>query len=68
MKELRESRGISPAQLARKMGVSLTSVYRYETGDRHLTAEKVEQVARALGVEPGELFAASPLVGASPRP
>jgi transcriptional regulator with XRE-family HTH domain len=65
MREIREAKGVSAEELARKMGVSSVTIYRYEQGNRAMTADKIAEAADALNVEPGALFQA-PLVGASP--
>ena len=63
IKELREERNLTQEDLAHRLNTHPQSVWRYEAGTRSLTAEKIEEIARVLGVEPGVLFE-DPLVGA----
>jgi transcriptional regulator with XRE-family HTH domain len=56
IKELREERNLTQEDLARRLNTHPHSIWRYEAGTRSLTAEKIEDIARVLGVEPGELF------------
>ena len=56
IRELREERGLSQDELARRLGVHPQSLWRYEHGERNLSASKIKEVATALNVEPGELF------------
>jgi len=56
IKELREEQNLTQEDLARRMKTHPQSVWRYEAGTRVPNAPKIEEIARALGVEPGELF------------
>jgi transcriptional regulator with XRE-family HTH domain len=42
--------------LAERVGRDPSYVARIETGQRHATVETLQRIARALGVEVGELF------------
>ena len=54
IRELRERRGISQSELARRMGVKHPSVVQWETGKA--MPAKLPKLAEVLGVEIGELF------------
>ena len=59
-------RGWTQEQLARKAGIRQATVSDLETGrDRRIGLDIVDKLARALGVEPGELFERAPR---HPRP
>src|SRR5215208_1554379 len=49
--ELRTLRGWSQEQLALRSGVPGPSVTRFETGERLITADAAEKMARSLGVD-----------------
>ena len=53
---LRSSQGQSQADLARRAGVSQSSVARLEAGERSVTVGTLESIALGLGVEAGELL------------
>jgi len=55
--ELREQRGLTQADLARKMRVQLRQAQRYEAG-ANLTIVTLVRLARALEVAPSDLFVA----------
>lgn len=57
LRDLRESRGLSRARLARVSGVGLASVNHIETGVQMPTDSTLQLLAAALGVEYGELHA-----------
>jgi transcriptional regulator with XRE-family HTH domain len=56
VREARERRGMSMADLARAAGLSPGAVSRIEHGERSPGAETVSRLARALGVEAGNLM------------
>lgn len=57
IKRYRESKGLSPADLARKSGTSPANISRYESGTvENPSAEVVAKIAKGLGVSPGELL------------
>ena len=57
LKQSRESKGISQAELARKIGVSRAAVTRYESGERkEIAAPIVIAICDVLGVPPAEMF------------
>ena len=47
----------SYAALAEKIGISESTVYRLITGEQSATLARVEQIMRALGKSPHEVFA-----------
>lgn len=53
----REAKGLSQAELAKKLGVSAGTVGGWENGDHGIRIGRLTQVAKALGVEVGELLA-----------
>lgn len=50
IRELRESRGLSPVQLAAKLDVSLATIYNWETGKYEPRASQLRRVAKEFGV------------------
>ena len=47
---LRKKAGITQTQLAKRVGISLNSVQRYEKNERQPSVESLFQIANALGV------------------
>jgi transcriptional regulator with XRE-family HTH domain len=56
MKRYRLLLGLSQAQLAEKAGISVGYVGEVEMGRKFPSAEKLENIARALGVKPYRLL------------
>ncbi len=56
IKSLRESIFLSQEDLAEKLGVHRNTLARIENGNNFVSAETLEKLAKALGVEPTELF------------
>lgn len=56
LKTLRENKGLSVKALADKVGVTITSIYRYEQGKRIPTLPIARRIATALGVTVDELI------------
>ena len=50
IKELREARGMSPVQLAATLGVSLATVYNWESGKFEPRASQLRALARVFEV------------------
>lgn len=48
--EIRKDRGLSQLEVAEKIGLSQNSYSRIERGVTRLSVEKIEQIAKALGV------------------
>jgi len=63
LKMLREARGLTQEALGELIGMTHTAIQRLESGNRGLTEERVWQLAKALDVHPGELFAPLPATG-----
>ena len=56
IRELRTEKGLSQADLARKLGVSPVTVYRWEGGTRVISLTMLGQVATVLDAELSEFF------------
>jgi transcriptional regulator with XRE-family HTH domain len=56
IRQLREARGLSQAALAKKARISRITLLRVENATQDLTTEKLERIARALGVRVRDLF------------
>jgi len=57
LKELREARGWSQLELGEHAGVRQATISEMETGlTRRVSLEVLDRLARALGVQPGELL------------
>jgi transcriptional regulator with XRE-family HTH domain len=63
LSEIRASRGISQAWLAKLIGVTPGAIQAYEHGRSRMTVERLEELARALKCEPADLLkpAGSPI-------
>lgn len=69
--ELRAARGraaMSRTEVARKSGVSLSSLNRYESGERTIPLPELNDVCEVLGVEPEQIFHAAQRVFRSGGP
>ncbi len=51
IKELRESKGITQIDLAAKIGVSFQQVQKYEKGVTRIAVTRLQDIARAMGVD-----------------
>ena len=56
LRERRLELGLTQQRLADLVGVSYQQVHKYETGANRITAGRLHELARALGVEPGSIF------------
>ena len=56
IKALRLRHGITQSELAHRLNVNQEIISRYETGLRQPPSHRLPLIARALGVEVGELF------------
>lgn len=61
---LRRSASMSQPELAARAGVSISTVYRAERGDRSIGPRMVARIAAALAVEPSEIHSGDVLVRA----
>ncbi len=57
VRQLRDARGWTQEKLAREADITVTSVSNVERGATRPTAETVEKIAKAFGLEPTELDA-----------
>lgn len=56
LREIRESRGLSPVELAADLGVSLATIYNWETGRSEPRASVLRQLAEVLDVRMEEIY------------
>ncbi len=56
LKEIREKRGMTQGQLARKVRVHLVTISRIETGARNPSMALLHKLAKALKVNAGQLL------------
>jgi transcriptional regulator with XRE-family HTH domain len=55
-REWRQKQGLSLRQLAKRAGVSFTTVYRIEAGAISPTVAMLEKLAKALGISVRDFF------------
>ena len=60
LKAIREAKGISQAELARRVKVNQTAVSQWERETTLPSCEKIPEIANALGVSISEMFCAMP--------
>ena len=56
LKEIRESRDLTQAQVAEALGLHLTNYNRLENGDTKMTLDRLEQLAEILHCDPVDLI------------
>jgi putative transcriptional regulator len=57
LREILEQRGISQSELARRTGLSFTTIHRLAANKTAMVALRtLERIARALDVKPGDLI------------
>jgi ribosome-binding protein aMBF1 (putative translation factor) len=56
LKAARESHGLSQEALAHDAGMHRTYLGSVERGERNISIDNIERLARALGVEPADLM------------
>jgi hypothetical protein len=56
IRQVRESAGISQAELARRLGVAQPSVARWESGRRNMHVDTLQRIADALNVNLEVIF------------
>jgi transcriptional regulator with XRE-family HTH domain len=56
LKEHREAKGLSASEMGEKLGIERESVYRLEKKYLGVSSQKQAEYARALGIEPEELW------------
>lgn len=54
--ERRMAMGLSQTALAQRLSVSAQQVQKYEAGQNRISASRLNDIARALGIAPGALF------------
>ena len=54
--QIREHRDLSQCLLARALGVSVGTIQNYEHGRNHITADRLEELARALQCKAADLL------------
>jgi transcriptional regulator with XRE-family HTH domain len=59
VRELREALGLTPAELAARMGCHVMTIRRLELGGGRPNAADLGRLAKALEVEPSELLEAA---------
>jgi transcriptional regulator with XRE-family HTH domain len=58
VRELRVREGITQTELGKRMGTSQVFIARCESGSRRVDISEFIEIARALGLDPVEAFAA----------
>jgi transcriptional regulator with XRE-family HTH domain len=56
IRELREARGLSPVEMAADLGVSLATIYNWETGKSEPRASMLRTIAEVLEVTMDEIY------------
>lgn len=58
LRHLRQNVGLTQQEVAEKLGVHFSSIYKYEKNTAKLSADKLERLAEIYGVTPGEILSA----------
>ena len=53
---LRKARGLSQTDLGAKIGVTFQQIQKYEKGANRIAANRLQDIATALGMQPHDLF------------
>jgi transcriptional regulator with XRE-family HTH domain len=56
LRKLREEAGLSQVQMARRLGISRSTLNRLEAADQNTTLRTLDQLCQALKCQPGDLF------------
>ena len=57
IREIRESKGMTQAELCKRSGITRATIWKLETGENEVTTSStLIKIADALGVTVGELF------------
>ncbi len=56
IKRIREARRMSQMELAEQVGVSFQQIQKYEKGINRISAERIQQIAKALGTSVNTFF------------
>ncbi len=62
IKQLRKSRGLTQESLAEKANLESTYIGAVERGERNLTIDNIEKIAKGFNIEPYKLFISQPKV------
>lgn len=57
IRDLRKKQGLSQEELAEKAGLHRTYIGMIERGEKNITLENIDKIAKALNVQIEELFA-----------
>ncbi len=68
IRALRRAKGISQEVLAKGVGLTFQQVQKYERGSNRVSASKLVQIARVLGVPASHLLGEQPDGSATPDP
>lgn len=58
IRDFREDKNLTQADIAEKLGMSVTGYAKLERGESQIRVERLEQIAQILDVEPNELMCA----------
>lgn len=58
LKELRKAKGFSQEAFAHEIGVDRTYIGKIERAERNISLKTIGKIAKALNIEPKELFEA----------
>jgi transcriptional regulator with XRE-family HTH domain len=61
LEKIRRDLGLTQAEAGQKVGVTHATFQRWEKGERGTSTDRVPDIAKRLGVHPGELFDEMPL-------
>jgi len=67
LRRFREGRGLSQAELGRRLGVSGPTISRYETGEMQIDADQLPRFAAELGITPAQFFDVPQMLPAAPN-
>lgn len=56
IKELREKKGITQQDMAKRLGITNVSLHYYETNQRYIPKNVAENIAEILGVKVKDIF------------
>ena len=56
IRKIREDKGLTQSELAKRIGVKSPTISRYESGENHPSPEMLSKIAVALGVDVNMLF------------
>lgn len=56
LRVLRASRGMTQENLSEKLGISYQQLHKYETGANSISASRLYELSRLLGVSPDQFF------------